>query len=78
MLSAAPLPGTSLIVKTLKDRRMLVMVTAIQQFRGTRDQTPHLVSGALSCQLMLLLPVGMMGPKSGLSCGAFVPTVPSR
>lgn len=50
MFSAAPQPGASLIVKTLKDRRMLVMVTTIQQFRGTRDQTPHLVSDALSCQ----------------------------
>lgn len=50
MLSAAPLPGSSLIIKTLKDRRMLVMVTAIQQFRETRDQRTHLVSSALSCQ----------------------------
>lgn len=64
MLSAAPMPGASLIVKTLKDRRMLVLVTAIQQFRGTGTKV-HIWYPVhyLPSPLMLLLPVGMMGPS---------------
>lgn len=75
MFSAAPRPGASLIVKTLTDRRMLVMVTALGEL-GTRLHIWCPVH-YLASPHKLLLPVGMMGPKSGLSCGAFVPTVPS-
>lgn len=78
MLSAAPLPGASLIVKTLKDRRTLVLVTDIQQFRGTRDQSPHLVPSALSSQpSYAAFASGHDGAQVRTELWGFCATVPS-
>lgn len=77
MFSAAPRPGASLI-----DQRKIAGYWSWSQLYSSLGELGTRLHiwcprHCLASPHKPLLPVGMMGPKSGLSCGAFVPTVPS-